>query len=180
VSQRALLIAVRDRIRDRLNYGPTECDVRPDGRPIAAASETYVAVHEGEWRGVDCEGLDELFGIDVTVSVRSGVTPDDRLGESLMVGPAGMSLDEKLRGIVALLHRDPPDYPVLNAANVLIGAGGNGLVVPLRFSHADRTKIADPKWFWGPPAEEDDCPAGLYRTLHFVEAERVQTIESQT
>lgn len=191
MSQRAILLAVRDRLRQPpadggLGYQPKECAVMFDGQPPPWAGERFVAVWAGPWVGHDLEGLEEEFGIFVTVSMRAARIPPDRLGESLIAGPPGQSLDEVLRAIVAKLHMDPGpiavgnpgQYPVLALANATIGAGENGFVEPLRFKDGGRPEEKGPEWWWAEPAQ--GAPAGIVQTLTFGGARRVQVIEEQS
>lgn len=193
MSQRALLLAVRDRLRQPiadggLAYLAQQCEVMPDGMPPPNAGEFFVAIHEGEWTYTDIEGLDEIMGVEVTVTMRAAKVPKDRLGTNLLVGPTGKSLYDQLEKIRAKLHMDPgprsasdpSHYPVLALANATIGAGENGFMEPLRFrGPAGKTREVYADWF-GAENTPDSSPLGLVRTLIFGGARRVQRIEEQS
>jgi hypothetical protein len=186
MSQRALLLAVRDQLRlaapDGVGLAPEECEVRPDGRPPPNVGERFVAVSPSYWRGEDIEGLSEELGCQVTVTVRAARVPDDRFGPYLLVGPTGKSLDELLEAIRAVLHLDRSADAVLNRANAIIGAGANGFVEPLRFREGGRPDEKRQDWFEGREGGRvpRDTIVAIVQTLTFGGARRVQTIESMT
>jgi len=193
LSQRALLLAVRDRLRQTianggLAYLPQQCEIMPTGMPPPACGEFFVAIHEGEWSFADIEGLDEMMGVEVTVTMRAAKVPKDKLGTNLLVGPTGQSLYDQLEKIRAKLHMDPgprsstdaSHYPVLALANTTIGTGENGFVEPLRFrGPAGKTQEVYADWFTA-EAMPGSPPLGLVRTLVFGGARRIQTIEEQS
>lgn len=178
MSQRALLLAVRDRLKTVMNLGILECEVMPDGQPPAASGDLFIAVHEGEWRNEPIEGMKELYGVEITVTRRAAKIAKDRLGPSLMVGPTGESMDETMRQVINIVNMNDA---INDAANAIINVAGpaNGFVETLRFSGADKTREVGPEWFdaAGKPSK---VPVGLARTLHFGECRRYQTYESES
>ena len=183
MSQRALLLAVRDYLRSELEYTDSQCEVTFDGQPPAVAGERFVAIHAGSWTGdEETEGLEEEYGIEVTVSVKAGRVPRDRIGTNLLVGPTGESLDNHLEDIRAALHLDKGAYPVLALANATIGASENGFVVPLRFRDGGKPTEKDHAWFGVAPPDVKGLlpPAGIAQTLTFGGAKRVQVVEEQS
>lgn len=185
MSQRALMLAVRDQLRKPKDLGgcnlaPNECEVQFDGMPPPSCGGRYVAIHEGDWRGNPGEGdLDESFGVDVTFTFRV-MGPKDRIGPNLLVGPLGESLDEAMREVLVRIHMDPPIPSgssgdlVRGMANAIIGTGRNGFVQVLRFRDADKSRQVGPEWFSAEGSANP--PSGIVRTLHFVDARRVQSI----
>lgn len=186
MSQRALLLAVRDQLRlsppQGVGLATEECDVRPSGRPPPNVGERYVAISPSYWRGQDIEGLEEELGVQVTVTVRGAKVPDDRFGAYLLVGPTGQSLDELLEKIRAVMHLDRGADAILNRANTTIGVSANGFVEPLRFREAGRPEEMRQDWFEGREGGRvpRDTIVALVQTLTFGGARRVQTVESAT
>jgi len=79
---RTYLEAVRDELRIRLDLGESvQC--RPDTTAEARAGEVFLGVYFGGLSAGlspdEHEGQDYLMGFGVSVSVRTGVAPDDRL-----------------------------------------------------------------------------------------------------
>jgi len=181
VSQRALLLAVRDHLRQELSLATGQCEVQFDGQPPPVCSELFVAVHPGDWANEPVEGLLEVYGVEVTVTIRVARVPQHALGPNALVGPSGESLDNWLEKIRAVLHLDKGVYPVLTKANALIGSGENGFIEPLRFQSGGRPQPRGPDWF---SADTDLSsrlpPVGLSQTLIFGGARRVQVIEEQS
>lgn len=185
MSQLALLTAVRNVLRQAAPYGLglpiAQCEVMFDGQPPPVCGELFVAVHPGDWNAVDVEGLEEEFGVDITVTVRVGKVPRDGMGLNALIGPAGASLDGRLEQIRALLHLDSVQDQVLNQANQIIGNSANGFVEPLRFRGCSRPEPKGPDWFGAEANGHGPLPpVGLAQTLHFGGARRVQHIESET
>lgn len=185
MSQLALLTAVRNVLRSQppngLGLTKAQCEVMFDGQPPPSCGELFVAVHPAEWNVEDVEGLNEVFGVEITVTVRVGKVPRDEMGLNALIGPAGKSLDGYLEEIRALLHLDSVADQVLNQANAIIGSAANGFVEPLRFRGGSRPEPKGPDWFG---AESSGAgmtpPVGLAQTLSFGGARRVQRIESET
>lgn len=196
MSQRALLLAVRDRLRDApanggLGFVAAECEVMFDGQPPPICGERFSAIWPGEWTGHYVEGADEMLGVNVTVTLRVGKVPRDRMGVNALVGPTGQNLDQLLESIRAKLHMDPGprtatdarNYPVLTMANAYITAllgPNNGFVEPLQFQNGGRPEPKGPEWFEAASDVEGATPpVGIAQTLSFGGARRLQTIESE-
>lgn len=188
MSQRALLLAVRDRLRQPtvdggLAYTAEQCEVMFDGKPKPNCGEFFVAVHAGSWTGRDCEALDESYGVQVTVTRRIAYAPYDRPTDPLT--DASDALDKLLEAIRAKLHADPgpraaadpQQYPVLTLANAYIANPANKFVEPLRFRDGGTPAFKGADWFHA-EGVGDEC--GVAQTLTFGGARRVQTIESET
>ncbi len=191
MSQRALLLSCRDVLQASKTASPpalvglglpqAQCDVLFDGQPPPGCGELFVALHPGEWTTEDIEGLNEVFGLDITVTVRVGVLPRDRMAPtSILASLAGESLDQQLEAIRALLHLDSVRDQWLNQANTYIGGTANGFVEPPRFRGGDRPQACGPDWFgtdWD--GQGPLPPVGISQTLHFGGARRLQRIESE-
>lgn len=184
MSQRALLLAIRDTLRQAapngLGLANAECEVMFDGEPPPACGERFVAIHPGAWTGNDIEGLDELFDAELTFTIRAAKVPRDRLGINLLVGPTGKSLDELLEAARALLHLDSFADQVISKANTTIGIAANGFVEPPRFRHASRPEAKGPAWFSAEAhGHGAQPPMGIAQTITLGGARRVQRIESE-
>lgn len=180
MSMRALLLAVRDQLRDtkQLGLDNTNCEVTADEQPFPVAGEIFVAVWYGYWRNKDPNGmsLDEDYGVNVTVSVRATRVATDRIGPSLLAkaNDGLLALCEQIR---AAIHMDPEDsntQAVVWRANKIIGATVNGFIAPLQFRDGGRPTKRSGSWFG---ARGGKGVAGLSQTLTFTDANRVQTIE---
>lgn len=193
MSMLALLTAVRDQIREPTTTSPApglgvpsaECQVMFDGMPmVSQAWDYFVAVHEASWTSIDIEGFEEVYAVDVTVTIRVTKVPMSNFGPYGLIGPdMAASLLGKTEAIRALLHMDRNGYPVLHRANAIINNPNpeNGFVEPLRFLSADKAEVRGVEWF---STEIDSktrtAPVGLSKTLHFGHAKRIQVIENQT
>lgn len=176
MSMEALLLAVRDRLRTECDYADAQCDVQPDGRVPPPAGQVYVSVHPAGFRNTaeyDL-GLDEAYDVTVTLTMRAGWLPRDRVGTQQTARPSA-GLYARAAAIRAALHMA---YAVTAAANEAIGDDENGFVEPLRFSSCSAPQEKGPEWFG---AEGDATPAAGYAVeLRFVGARRVQVIEEQS
>lgn len=181
MSQLALQTAAAARLRSALLLTEEQCGERFDGRPPAVAGELFIAVHPGEWRGVEIEGIQESFGVEVTVTLRLGTVPDDRAGPELL-NKARVGLNAWCERVRAALWFD---YTTLDAANATITDAANGFIEPLRLRDGGRPTPRREDWFSGaahPYAKAGGQPAyaGLSQTMVFYGAVRIQTIESMT
>lgn len=173
MSQRALLLATREVLRGRLGLSQEECEVTVDGQPLPVAGEWFYAVHPGSWTNSSDLNLSEEYGVLVTVSVRIGMVPWDRVGQELLarVWDGLVAQCEKVR---ATLHMN---YTLMNDANTLIGQATewNRLIVPLMFLDGGRAQRRSGDWF---SARTRGGVSGLSQTLTFGRAVREQTLES--
>jgi hypothetical protein len=187
MSQRALTLAVVQRLQEKLGLDRTGCDVRPPpGKPIAMAGQTFISVVDGSGSANDLDyGLDEYCGVEVTVSVRAGWVPDDRAGTDLIEAgnesPETQGLNALCEKVRAVLHMDYRTILVL--ANSIIGAGvANGFFEPLRLRAPGKVQERHADWFSATEAENDNgtLNVGYSRTLGFAGARRIQEVSSQT
>jgi hypothetical protein len=181
MSQRALLLATRDQLRASpgLKVPEDQIQVTYKGRPYPMAGPKFIGVWAGYWRDNGSNGLtlDELYGINVTVSVRMADVPSDRLGvEAAKANDGLIALCEQIR---ALIHMDPEDTVVggvMWRANAILGIEtANGFIQPLQFLDGGSADEKSGAW-WGAKGQP---MAGLAQTVSFGSAERVQNIESQ-
>lgn len=169
----ALLLAVRDSLKTSLSYTEAQCEVGWDGRPHPKAGQVFVAVHPGGIREEYVEGRADVYNLTVTLSMRIGQLPVDRVGKSLVV-LATTGLYDRAHAIAACLHRNTT---VMSDANTTIGGSANGFCEALRFLSMSIPQQQGPEWWWA----EDDAnpPVGLSIAIEFGECRRFQTYESQ-
>lgn len=177
MSATALLLATRNHLRSSMSLPASECDVTEGGMPTPSAGERFVAVSEGEWRSNSFESLDEYFGVNVTVTVRTERLPWDRLGPGVVAELANrkglVRLGEWVR---AAVHSS---YEILNAANDILGDEVNGFVEPLRLAGPGRIRAVGPDWFKAQADSDSPSVAGVVLVVPFQRARRVQVIDNQ-
>ncbi|WP_020474923.1 hypothetical protein [Zavarzinella formosa] len=165
-----LILATVEHLRSAagLSLSADVCDEQPDGQPPPNAGQVYYAVHEGAWTNTADESLDEYCGVCVTITLRAGYAPRDRIALALL-----RDLRARRAAVRAAIH---DNYDLMNLANTKLGPAVNGFVEPLRFRDAGRPQTKGPDWFY---AEAAGHPvAGVTVTLVFEKARRVQTLES--
>lgn len=153
-----------------------QIEVGFDGRPLPAQAEVSVMIHSSRWTNQYDEGIDEYHGVNITVSFKGGKVPIDRWGPEMLEKEAA-GLDFVLEKIKAYVHSN---YVIMNTANVLINSTlgtSNGFVRPLFFRDGGSPMPKGGAWWTGRGKEQ---MGGLAQVLRFDDAERVQTIESQT
>lgn len=174
MSQAALVIAVRDKLRTALNLTAAQCDVQIDGIPPPACGDLYVAVHPAGWRPELIECLDEWFDVDVTVTLRIPHQPQDRQGLNVWAR-ALIGLEARLRAALVAIHGRPE---VITAANQLIPGQVNTLIEVLRFRHVDpKPRKVGPDWFGASSSGRGSRDQGLVQTITFGDARRVQSLD---
>jgi hypothetical protein len=197
MSLAALLPGVADRLTEnngKISLTALECDVMPDGQPPEKCGQVFVAVHPSQWNQTNDAGtaLDETFGFQVTVSVRSRKVSGDAWGRATMCDPrkgTGQGgLYAVAEGVRAALHCD---YTAIAKANSLIdiAADGQGTTANgfdpecIFFTGGDGRPAKRRADWWGSTTEslsEKGSPyAGLSLSLNFT-VRRVQDIASQT
>ncbi len=178
MSMRALLMAVRDNLKTApttgLGYTDANCAVTLDGQPFEMADEFFVAVSPDSWTNQYDEGLEEEFGVSITVSVRVPRVPADRIGKILMADGDGVykSITQLVETIRAHIHSN---YVIMNAANTILTGAVNGFHRPLFLRDGGRPMKKPGSWFG---SGNKDQFAGLAQTIRFGGATRTQTIES--
>lgn len=181
MSGSAYRLAIRDRLREQLELNQGECEIQEDGRPAPRAGHTFVAIHPGSWNArypADYH-LDEVIGVKVTISLKSGRYPSDTTGRNL----TGNSQDADLppfellaRQIIAEVHKN---YTTMQAANDNIGNDSAGFIEPLQFTSAPEPQHRSAEW-WSranPPSarqSQPPGPAGMSQTITFDGARRIQ------
>ncbi len=163
-SQAALETAVCDALRTSLSYRNEQCRRTFDGRPWPSAGDSFLAVWSGGGRDSFREQdnhLDEEFRFSLTLTLRTGKYPFDR-----MVEPRD-DLEQRFNRIVELLHTDTFGWSVLRAANALAGFDGSGQPIgfrrAMRWLGTEDVQEQSGKWF----NAQGDKTCGLSQTCHF-------------
>lgn len=181
-TERAMLEGLRDALRAALSLDRTGCQVTADGRPDPMCGDWFVAVHPGGTSNSQRNYLDEHADCYVTITRRTGFSPQDRIGEA-----AVFDLLDYAGRVKALVHMG---YPVMDRADALItgtaenvaAAGGtvttNGFVEPLGFTHSQYLGPKGCDWFWGEGMSDDIT--GIAVQLTFSGARRIVATDVDT
>lgn len=182
MTERAMLQGLRDALRTSLSLDATGCQVTADGKPDPMCGEWFVAVHPGGTSNTQRNYLDETADCYVTITRRTGFTPQDRIGEE-----AVFDLLDYASRVKALIHME---YPVMDRADALIvgtaeyaaANGGavttNGFIEPLGFRSQQYLGPKGPDWFWAEGV--DDATTGLAVQLSFAGARRISATDVDT
>jgi len=180
MSLRAYMKAVKNQIQTTYSVDQTGCDVTPDGRPVPVAGQVFYAVHPGTITNSRQNALDEQYGFSVTLTMRTGYAPWDRVGSNVIADDSGLLA--KAEALRVLLNMN---YTVMAAANALIpntpAAGGStvtGFVEPLVIQSVAYLGVKGPDWFFAEGV--DDSATGVAVELRFGRARRVQDVSGST
>ena len=180
MSESALARSVVNRIRAHADFRDEQVDLEIDERAPATAGGMYVIVTYGTVTPGpthDTAGgvIDKLYGVDVTIALRSPKKPRDRTrefwsgfrGSTAIVGDSF----EKLGASIEL--QIDFDYNTLTAANALILAETGstyGFIEPLKFAGAGNIREAPAEIFAG----TGPAVAAFVRTIQFRGARRIE------
>lgn len=188
--QAALETAVLDALRTATDADPAGLGYTSafsgrsvDGRPAPLCGEYYAAVwHDGSrqaGRGV-LTSLDEVHGVYVTLTVRTGRLPWDRWAE------LRDRLESLANAVQRLVHSDAWGYRIVGAANTLAGyrdagtPGANvaaaGFAEPLRWEGTDAVSPEGPDHFHADLSRPSAADVGLSQRVRFGGCRRVQAI----
>lgn len=163
-----------------LGLDDSNCRAMPDGRPTANCGQLFIAVHPGNWSNSSNLNLDERFNLSVTVTVRAGFAPHDRVGTEVTYGEDGvLAWADKIEKAV---HRK---YHPTDQANQLLAqwagdATAYGFSEPLLFLDASYLGVKGPDWFTSDDADGDDVPSGVAVELRFGKARRLQPADTES
>lgn len=171
MSEAALLVAVRDNLRELCDYTPAQCEIEMDEEAPPTSGDLVVLVMPGGWTfSNEAEGgcvLAELFAVKVMVAMRLKTVPQDRQRSMLIDTLFG--LEAHTRKIIAKTHLS---YRVNNKANEAIVDSAEGFVEPLRFAGMEaKPRAMGPEFFKAVAGSE----CGVARTILFNQAKRIQT-----
>lgn len=171
-AETALLLAVRDQIREACNYAPKECEVEFDEMAPATVGEVYVAVIPASWQTGDAGRTsggvrDEVFGVEVVVIARATRLPRDR-SRSLFIDSL-IGINSRCSAIIDAIHAD---NAVMQRANVLLTEGGDQFCKPLFFESCDgKPHEANGQLF---ASNRNEQAAGMVRAVRFSGARRTR------
>lgn len=177
----AYLEAVRDAIQAAFGIDGDRCEVTPDGKAHPNAGEWYYAVHPGSLTNAAQNYRDDRVGLYITVTMRTGFAPQDRVGQNVILGKNG--LIRRCKAVAALVHMQyDPMYQaneLLTAAAVADGQpGASPFAEPLVLESMTYLGVKGPDWFFA--EGQNDAITGLAVQMSFGRARRVQYDESQT
>lgn len=178
VAEKALLLAVRDRLRTAIadggaGYTDQECQVEMNEMVPAIAGQTYVIVTSGGWqtgpRHRTSGGIaDLIYGVDVIIVKRATHVPRDRWRDVFV-----QNLDSLTTEIDKIFQAIDWQYDVINAANATISketGSTEGFIRPLIFASIDRRPREAPAALF---AATGGQTAGLVRLMSFHGAQRI-------
>lgn len=139
-----LLLAVRDHLRCAGPFTPHQCDITAEGEPHPDMGAFYVAVHDSS--GVSNsqnDHLEEVFSIDVTITVRFKFLVGDRHAQALLVQNGIRDLESKVK---RLLHCNHAVRILANTLGELPGINGDSFIEPLYFRRRGPRQKRDADW----------------------------------
>lgn len=194
MSQRAICLAVRDYLQAQNGWVQEQCDVSVDGSPKPMSDDWFVAIHEGGYVNSSHNSLDEIHSVQVTVTIRTGTMPSDRIANNAIFGGGistsgipeeSASTTEILQLVKRQLNMDPAGYAVLALANAYIVAetppelSVYGFSEPLCFKSCGKSIPKGMEWFSADPSTGSAAMAGLACTMILGDARRTSSIELQ-
>ncbi len=194
MSMNALLGAVVDRLKDQLSLDDSAVGIGYDGRPPAFTGEEWFQVHPGRVyndKRIGRESLDEYFDVTVTLTRRTGYTPQDRIGSAVMAEQT-QGLYTRADAVKVAIHvKDEVldfaggslvDHTWTGGKDYSIPDTAEGFIEKLAFDDYSVPEPKGPEWFWatGKGGYQNSPPAGIAIEIRFCDARRVQTIESMS
>jgi hypothetical protein len=179
----ALLYGVREAIwKGGMKYDFKNCRIMDDEHPPPDCGNIFVSIHQGAQRSTMQNALNELYGYNLTLTMRVAI-PLDRVGENLL----SLDVENEKKGwnrlaqqLKVFLHMN---WAVLQLANqFLCDANPDaetvyGFCEPAMFANMDRPVLVGGEWFSAEPDAED---VGLKGTLTFDRCRRLQAIGTYT
>jgi hypothetical protein len=176
MSLTALLRATKSSLQTLLSLTDTGVDIQPDPQPPPFLGEQFITVHPISWGIGDTNevmyGLDEVFGIGVTVTQKTGKVPRQKWGTNTYTLTT-TGLEAICNRIKVNIHQN---YTLLTAANALL-TGGDIFIEPLRFQGADsEPQPRTGEWLWSDDPGTMESILALSVTLRFGGARRMQAV----
>lgn len=176
MSERALIIAARDRIRALAAYEDRQVRAEWDERAPATAHDTYIMILPG---GVEVDPLQitngiltgKSYGLDVVVALRAPKKPRDRERDLWIA--LSSSFEAHMNNVLAQLDGD---YTTITNANAQMVTDGTAtgtcdtFIEPLNCAGLGPIRAAPAELYAGFPGE---ATAALVRTIRFRGARRL-------
>lgn len=183
MSLAALLQATRDKLRSSLSIENASCECQDTGQPPPNVGPLYYAIHPLKWARTDSgemvSGLDESYGVGVTITKRIAATPRDRVMSEFYLKSL-QGFEALARMVMVNIHQRWDLIATANATILAVHTAANNnwtpdyFVEPLRWQETDHTPTDQtPLWFWsdGDP-EYMATLAGQSLTITFDQARR--------
>jgi hypothetical protein len=176
MSHSSLLYGVATFIRQKYTYNnlpinETVCDVMPDGRPPPVFGELFISVHPGGSRGNSQEVLWSIHAINVTVTLRTGKSTNDRVGTHDMIKKS-LGILEITTKLTKMIHMN---YQILQIANSYIDDPANKWAEPLRFNTSPSPRMVGKEWL----QVEEGTDLAIVHNINFSEAVLVEFADYQ-
>lgn len=190
----ALVKSVVYRIKTILTLTDANVGDSYDGQPPAFSGEEYWQVHEGASDNSGVNFLDERFNVDITLTRKTGYTPQDRIGQDTL-GDLTTGIRKRARTIAIALNMDYTTLDVCGGTKGQVAtefwAGGQawslthsdtGFREPLRYGRIDKPEVKGPEWFWATDHSDhsNGPPTGIAITIHLTGARRTQDLIGAT
>lgn len=180
MSMARLLVAARDQLRTGvLVLNETNTTIQSDGQPPPISGQFHVALHGLDWGvgGPLGTGLDEVYSLGITVTMRAPVIPKDSQAEEIYVKKA-TGLEDLVRKVIVEMEKER--YTIINAANTNMPDSLDGFVEPLRWEGADaEPRLVGPDWFLAVP-DPNQPDSGMVMETRFGQARRIQALANFT
>ena len=174
MSEVALVNAVAKKLRTTLSDRTGDhVRVSFEGQPFPHSGQWFVGVAENGFsnQSMSATGLDELYSVKVVITFKMAYSPKKDI-EELMAEQGQMR--DMTRKVVTAIHQQ---WDVIGYANTELGNAVNGFIECLRFSSATPVQTRGGDWVW---SDSDNPPSVYVRELTFINARRIQTLESMT
>ena len=131
MSMSALMRAIRDFLQQDGGFGTDKCRIMKSGRPSSIAGDLFISVSYGYKRdnGSNGESLDLMYGVRVTVNMRSTKFSTQDIGEAIIAPDDGEGIDDVCDRIIAMMHCDPRsefgEFGIRQRANQYLKGGQN-------------------------------------------------------
>lgn len=183
MSRRALLLAVRDDIRDVLKYAARDCDLTlPGGQPPPRCGKWFIGIWPGSRRNQGRTALDATYELTVTLTARVN-EPFDRVAIDLLAKNETGFWDRS-EAIAELIHKDCWDTHVITRANAILkddypytSNEPVGFRESLTFMSDSVPRLVGGDWFHARP---DATEVGIVQDIYFGRARRIQNLANLT
>lgn len=151
--------------------------VEEDDRPppeVSGFRDFYVVVHPGSWNSGNEQdsnpGLDEVFGVNVTVARKIGTRPITKIYDAAYVD--AKCLYNRIRQVMLAVNWS---YALIATANTSLT--GNKFVEPLRWKRTEQPfRVEDGSWLINASEKAIANNLLLVSTIEFGGARRIQCI----